>query len=238
MPAEIDDLRGAAALLHWDQSTYMPPGGAESRGRQLALLSRLAHERQADPSIGRLLDCSLLGRAQGADSDAAALIRVTRRDFDRAWRVPSAFVERLSEHTTATYHAWERARPANDFAAVRPMLEKTVELSRELAAYHPGYAHPCDALIDLAEDGMTVAAVWTLFTELRAAVPLIAAIRSRPEADASCLAGDFPESAQQAFGEKVNRAFGYDYARRQDKTAHPYMTAWAWRRAHHHPLQQ
>jgi hypothetical protein len=73
---------------------------------------------------------------------------------------------------------------------------------------------------------MTVAAVRTLFTELRAGlVPLIAAIRSRPEADARCLTGDFPESAQQAFGEKVIRAFGYDYTRgRQDKTAHPYMT--------------
>jgi carboxypeptidase Taq len=224
---EIDDLRGAAALLHWDQSTYMPPGGAESRGRQLALLSRLAHDRQADPSIGRLLDSlAPWAEAQGADSDAAALVRVTRRDFDRATRVPSAFVERLSEHTTATYHAWERARPANDFAAVRPMLEKTVELSRELAAYHPGCAHPCDPLVDLAEDGMTVAAVRTLFAELRVGlVPLIAAIRSRPEADNSCLAGDFPESAQQAFGEKVIRAFGYDYTRgRQDKTAHPYMT--------------
>ena len=224
---EIDDLHGAAGLLHWDQSTYMPPGGAVSRGRQLALLSRLAHDRQSDPAIGHLLDSlSPWAEAQGADSDAAALIRVTRRDFDRATRVPSAFIERLSEHTTATYHAWERARPANDFAAVRPMLEKTVELSRELAAYHPGYANPYDALVDLAEDGMTVAAVRTLFAELRAGlVPLIAAIRSRPEADASCLAGDFPEPVQQAFGENVIRAFGYDYTRgRQDKTAHPYMT--------------
>ena len=224
---EIDDLRGAASVLHWDQATYMPPGGAQSRGRQLALLTRLAHDRQADPDVGRLLDSlAPWAEAQGADSDAAALVRVTRRDYDRATRVPSAFVERLSAHTTAAYHAWERARPANDFAAVRPMLEKTVELSRELAAYHPGYAHPYDALIDLAEDGMTVAAVQALFTELRAGlVPLIKAIRARPEADGSCLAGEFPESAQQAFGEKVIRAFGYDYTRgRQDKTAHPFMT--------------
>jgi len=191
---EIDDLRGAAALLHWDQSTYMPPGGAQSRGRQLGLLSRLGHDRQSDPAIGRLLDSlQPWAEAQGEDSDAAALVRVTRRDFDRAMRVPSAFIEKLSEHTTATYHAWERARPANDFAAVRPLLEKTVELSRELAAYHIGYAHPYDALIDLAEDGMTVTGVQTLFAELRAGlVPLIAAIRSRPEADGSCLAGDFP----------------------------------------------
>src|SRR5262245_44637008 len=42
---EIDDLQRAGSLLHWDQATYMPPGGAPARGRQLATLSRLAHER-------------------------------------------------------------------------------------------------------------------------------------------------------------------------------------------------
>ena len=213
--------------MGWDQATYMPPGGAEARGRQLALLSRLGHERLVEPAIGRLLDAlAPWADAQGADSDVAALVRVTRRDFDRATRVPSAFIQRLSEHAAASYHAWERARPANDFAAMRPLLEKTVELSRELAAFHPGYAHPYDALIDLAEDGMTVATVRALFTELRAGlVPLIAAIRACPEIDDRCLEGAFPEAAQQAFGEKVIRAFGYDYERgRQDKTAHPFMT--------------
>ena len=223
----IEDLRGAEAVLNWDLATYMPPRGAEARGRQLALLSSLAHQQLTDPAIGRLLDSvTPWAEAQGTDSDAAALVRVTRRDYDRATRVPSAFVRRLAEHTAATYHVWERARPANDFAAVRPLLETTVELSRELAAFHPGYAHPYDALIDLAEDGMTVRAVRALFSDLRAGLaPLIEAIRARPQVDDSCLTGDFPERAQQAFGETVIRAFGYDFARgRQDKTAHPFMT--------------
>ena len=205
----------------------MPPGGAEARSRQMALISRLGHERLADPGVVRLLDSlAPWAEAQGADSDAAALVRVTRRDYERATRVPSAFIQRLSEHTATSYQVWERARPANDFAAVRPLLETTVELSRELAAFYTGYVNPYDALIDLAEDGMTVAAVRTLFTELRAGlVPLIEALRARPEPDDSCLTGDFPEPAQRAFGEKAIRAFGYDYTRgRQDKTAHPFMT--------------
>jgi carboxypeptidase Taq len=223
---EIEDLNRAGAVLYWDQATHMPRGGAEARGRQLGLLSRLAHERLTDPAIGRLLDAlAPWAEAQGADSDAAALVRVTRRDYDRATRVPAAFVQRLSEHTTKTYHVWERARPANDFAAVRPLLETTVELSRELASFHPGYAHPFDALIDIAEDGMTVAAVRALFAELRAGlVPLIASIRARPQFDDGCLRGDFPEAAQQAFGEQIVRSFGYDFGcGRQDKTAHPFM---------------
>jgi carboxypeptidase Taq len=30
---EISDLSGAAAVLNWDQATYMPTGGAVSRSR-------------------------------------------------------------------------------------------------------------------------------------------------------------------------------------------------------------
>lgn len=90
---EIEDLNRAGAVLYWDQATHMPRGGAEARGRQLGLLSRLAHERLNDPSIGRLLDTlTPWAEAQGVDSDAAALVRVTRRDDDRATRVPAAFV--------------------------------------------------------------------------------------------------------------------------------------------------
>ena len=53
---EINDLGSAASILHWDQTTYMPPGGAAARGRQLATLSRLAHEKFTDSQIGTLLD--------------------------------------------------------------------------------------------------------------------------------------------------------------------------------------
>src|SRR5438270_14002720 len=42
---EISDLHGAGAVLGWDHATYMPEGGADARGRQGALLYRLAHER-------------------------------------------------------------------------------------------------------------------------------------------------------------------------------------------------
>ena len=222
----IEDLRCAEQVLLWDQSTYMPEGGAEARGRQLALLSSMGHDRLTDPPIGKLLDSvTPWAEAQGTDSDEAALVRVTRRDYERAIRVPSSFMRKLSEHTSASYHAWQRARPANDFATMRPLLEKTVELSRELASFHPGYAHPFDPLIDLAEDGMTVDAVRTLFAELRAGlVPLIDQICARPAADDRCLHGDFPEEAQRDFGEIVARSFGYNFeCGRQDKTAHPFM---------------
>jgi carboxypeptidase Taq len=95
--AEINDLRSAASVLNWDQMTYMPPGGAAARGRQVATLEQIAHEKFTHPSIGRMLtELRSLERTFPADSDEAALIRVARRDYDRAVKVPPAFVAKFS----------------------------------------------------------------------------------------------------------------------------------------------
>ncbi len=51
---EIYDLQHTNALLTWDEATYMPPGGAAARGRQSALLARLAQQNAIDPALGKL----------------------------------------------------------------------------------------------------------------------------------------------------------------------------------------
>jgi carboxypeptidase Taq len=224
---EVNDLNSAASLLRWDQQTYMPAGGAPARGRQLATLSRLAHERFADAETGRLLDRA--ARETGTlayDSDDAALLRVTRREFDLAVRVPGEFISELNQHAALCYQAWTEARPANDFARVRPLLEKTLELSRQYADYFPGYDSIADPLIDLQDYGLKAASVRKIFGELRARlVPMVRAITSQAPADSRCLERNVPVDRQLAFGLDVIRRFGYDFTRgRQDLTHHPFMT--------------
>lgn len=224
---EIDNLNSAVDLLSWDQSTYMPPGGAAARGRQIATLSQLAHEKFTDPVIGKLLD-QLRPYEEGLpyDSDDAALIRVTRREYERQTRVPADFIARLNEHTTLSYQTWTEARPANDFARMRPLLEKTLDLSRQFADFFPGYDHIADPLIDGNDYGMKASSVRQVFSELREAlVPLVKTIISQPSADDSFLKRYYPEEKQLTFGLEVIKHYGYDFQRgRQDKTPHPFMT--------------
>jgi carboxypeptidase Taq len=227
---EISDIGGASAVLGWDQATYMPAGGAAARARQGATLSRLAHEKFTDPAIGKLLD----GLAAYADrrpyaSDDASLVRVVRRDYDKAIRVPAEFMARWSEMGSASYDAWTRARPANDFATMRPFLEKALDFSRRYADYLGPYQHVADPLIDEPDPGMTVASVRALFAELRAVlVPMVRAIAEQPLADDSCLRGSFPEAKQIELALTAIRRFGYDFERgRLDKTHHPFCTKFA-----------
>jgi carboxypeptidase Taq len=224
---EIGDLEFAGAVLGWDQATYMPQGGAAARGRQAAMLSRMAHEKSVDSGLGKLLDeIEPRARLLPEDSDDRSLIRFARRDFEKAVKVPPDHVERASALRAAAFDAWTRARPANDFAAVRPFLEQNVELSREYAGYFAPYRHIADPMIDDFDPGMTTESIRALFDALRRElVPLVRAICDQPPIDDRCLHGTFPEPAQIDFGVAVVKRLGYDFARgRIDKTHHPFCT--------------
>ena len=224
---EAYDLKGARALMFWDQSTYMPPGGAPARGRQTALMARLYQEKMSDPAIGRLLDqLHHYEESLPYDSDDASLIRVTRREYERRVKIPAAFMARYYQHIADTYQAWTKARPVNDFAMVQPYLEKMLDLSQEWAEYFPGYEHIADPLIDHYDEGMQASTIRALFDELRQQLlPIMQAITSQAPAEDTCLRQHFPEERQLAFGQGVVKQLGFDFERgRQDKTHHPFMT--------------
>src|SRR5262249_4129592 len=131
---ELGVLNSCAAVLSWDQHTYMPAKGAALRGEQMAFLAALSHQKFTDPKVGELL-----GAVQGSElvkdpvSDAAANVREWRRAYDRATKIPQSLVEELARVTTAAQQAWEVAKKKNDFPTFRPHLEKVVELKRQEA---------------------------------------------------------------------------------------------------------
>ncbi len=224
---EISDLRAAGAVLGWDQATYMPAGGAAARGRQMAMLSRLAHERSVAPVIGRLIEALVpYGEGLSPDCDDARLIRVTRRNYEKAAKVPPDYVARASAHSAASYQAWTQARPANDFKVMVPYLEGTLDLSREYSEFFTPYAHIADPHIDDADEGMTTASIRKLFGDLkRGLLPLVDAICAQPEADDSCLHRNFASPGQLEFARRAAGRMGYDFNRgRLDLTHHPFCT--------------
>jgi carboxypeptidase Taq len=226
--ATIVDLRSARDVLGWDQETYMPSGGAGGRAEVIATLSRLAHERFVSSTTRDLLNAAapLLDRLP-ADSDDAALIRVTRRDVDRARKLPADFVAETARAASQSIQVWREARPRNDFATFRPYLERMVEFARRSADYLGYTEHPYDALLDEYEPEMTSRQVATLFAQLRdGTVPLLRAIVSRATAvDAGVLRQEYAEDPLRRFALAIIQAFGYDLDRgRLDTSAHPFST--------------
>jgi carboxypeptidase Taq len=214
---ELADLGHAGHLMGWDQQVVMPPEGMAARGHALGTIQRLAHERLVAPELGALLDA--------AGPEDALLVRVVRRDHERARRVPGELTEAIVRAGTEGYAAWLEARARNDFGHFEPALRRNIELARRYAGCFPDSEHPYDALLDRFEPGATAAQIAALFARLRdGLVPLLSQIALQP--DPPALSGDFPIAGQREIGLEIVTAMGFDPASwRLDDAVHPFASS-------------
>jgi len=226
--AEVTDLTRAAMVLEWDQETYMPPGGVQGRAEQLSTLLTLSHVKFTSDEVGKLIE-DLEDELAGApfDSDDASIVRVTRRDYDQARKLPPELVAEIARAGSVARPVWEKARHDENFGLFAPYLEKNVELNRRIADALGYKDRPYDALIDRSEPGMTTAQLGAIFDELKAAiVPLVADIKQHADAvDDSVLYRGFDPDLQVSYALDLVKRLGYDLERgRQDISTHPFST--------------
>ena len=215
--AEVSDLERTVVVLGWDHEVVMPPAGAESRGELNATIGRLAHERFTDDGVAELLDS-----AQPRDELERDVVRMVRRDFDKARRVPGELVAELARTAVAARTAWLDARARDDFAVFAPFLERNLELRRRYSACFPDADDPYDPLLDDYEPGLSTAELRDALTRLRdGLVPLVA---RAPETDDAVVRGPFPVAEQRALVRTVLHAVGVDdESWRLDDAVHPFQ---------------
>jgi carboxypeptidase Taq len=225
--AEISDLRRTLLLLSWEQRVTMPPGGTEARANALATLGRTEHERFVDAEIGHLLErLRPYEESLEYDSDDASLIRVVRRDWEKARREPSELrAERLRAGSLA-HGVWVEARATNDFARFLPALERNFDIRKRYAACFEWEDSPYTPLLDDFEPFMTTTDVAAVFDVLRPALAEI--VRNAPRIDASFLDVPFAHDRQRVFAERLASTVGLDEdAWRLDTSAHPFCTSFS-----------
>ncbi len=228
LAAELEDLRNIEAVLGWDQSVYMPPGGAEERGMQSATLGRIMHEKLTSDEVGQLIaDLEAEVGDLNAETDEARMVKVAKRNYEKQTKVPLPLLIESIKATTMGHEAWVKAREQSDFSIFQPHLEKIVDLRKQYADLFKPYDHIYDPLLDDFEPGMKTIEVQEIFNELRPQqVALIQAIAEKQPPDNSFIKQDYDEEKQELFGRYVITRFGYDWNRgRLDVTAHPFTTS-------------
>jgi carboxypeptidase Taq len=215
---EIADLGHAEAIADWDARVSMPPEGAEARANVVATLTRISHERFTSDEVG-----DLLTGLDGVDDETdAALVRLTRREWERARRVPGELAAEMAHASGVAVAAWDKAKAGSDFASFVPHLERQLELKLRYIECFPKLESPYDVVLDEYEEGMTTAEVQRVFDRLKEVLlPLIA-----EHADSgAALEGPFPVERQKQASRLVLDAFGWEPDRwRIDETPHPFAS--------------
>mgnify|MGYP002620893352 FL=1 len=225
LSARVNDLLCAANLLTWDARTQMPPGGAATRGQQIATLKSLARELILSGDMRRACDAALTATdGQPSDMPARAEALAVAAAIDHQSRLPARLLQAQAETAPVAQAAWAEARARSDFGLFLPWLERTVALAREQAECLGYTNHPYDPMVAIFEPGETASSLSTLFGELRAGLrPILAAARRQSPPRSDFLFRDFPEDAQRAFAHELAMLLGYDFTRgRLDTAVHPF----------------
>jgi carboxypeptidase Taq len=228
---EIDDLNKAGSLLAWDREVIMPKGGINERIAQMTTISSLSHRMFTSDELGDLIE-KAAAELNGADyeSKEASLIRLLRRTYADARKLPADFVARSSTISGQAREAWVKARAENDFPHFRPWLEQIVELCQEMAELYGYEDEKYDALLDKYETAMKTAEVRSIFEAVKAElVPLREAIENSPvKIDDGILHQPFEIERQKTFARSIAEAIGYDFNRGHIGTVvHPFAISFS-----------
>jgi carboxypeptidase Taq len=224
----ISNVSHAEELLSWDQQVMMPDEGTPARSRQLSALSAVEHDLLTADELGVLLD-----ELDGTDLDdeRAAVVREVRREHDRAVRVPTDLVERISAASSEALTAWREAKEADDFDAFAPHLAELIDLERQYAAHVDPDRDPYEVLFEEYEPCLSLPRAEAVLTDLRdAVVPLVEEIRaSDADLATDAFSGTFATDRQEALMRDALDLLGYPWERgRLDEAPHPFSTGTAY----------
>jgi carboxypeptidase Taq len=223
--AELADLTSIEMLLQWDQLVMMPADGAGARAQQLGALARMTHARSTAAELGEWL-----GELQGASLEDLDrdIVRLARRDWERARRVPEELAVELARASTDGQECWQLARANDDFSAFAPALERNVELAQERGrCLAEDGQSPYEALLGDYDFGLRAQDLRRVFGELAQALPPLVAEATVASPRRSL---EVPVDTQQTAVAGILRRLGVDAESwRVDVSTHPFTT-WIGRR--------
>jgi len=211
-----------------------------ARGKQLAVLATIAHEKATDPQLGRLIEestkdlqeymstCSTATDNREDLQTAQRLLELEKKSYAKSTCIPVTLAAHKAALEASAYSAWVKARETNDFAAFAPSLRDCFDTAKQIADLQRGDNQEIglySQMLDEFEMGMPAERIDVLFAEVQTAlVPFIAKIRASDNAPSlDPLKGNFPIDAQKTMSQKIVKAIGFDENHgRIDVSVHPF----------------
>ncbi len=222
--SKISDVSHSIAVLHWDKETYIPKKGIQRRAQQIATLSGIAHEMAISKDLGNLL--VQLNEGNSLTENEKKNVAQSLKLYQKITKLSKDHVIKLSKTTSKAFHAWHKAKEAEDYSIFAPHMKEVVSLKREEAEMLGYDDHPYDALLDAYEAGEKSANLDKLFADVKAQlVDFVQEIAAKDQVAHDFMDQSFDKDAQWDLGIDLLQQMGYDFDKgRQDIAPHPFTT--------------
>ena len=222
---KICAINHATALIYYDGETTAPPDTTENRTHALGVLNEDMFKLRAGDETVELLEY-LDERKFDLTVRERRTVEFMLKEIKKKKLIPlDEYVEYENLLIEAQY-VWREAVEESNFKKIRPFMERIFDVSRAFAGYCSPDMDPYEYCLDTYEEGLTIETCDTLFESIRnEIVPLLQAIKEKPQVDDSCVKGDFPVEAQEALAFYLMELVGLNMNRVGLGTAeHPFTT--------------
>lgn len=220
--SNLDHLR---AIAQWDEAVMMPVGSGEIRANALSTLAGMMHEMKISQELGECI--------QAAKNDSITdpwqlkNIEWIEKNYLRATVVPAQLIAESTKARMASEQAWREMRAQNNWKDFKPLLQKTFDYVREIAALQAQAlgCDPFDALIDEYSPGISQKLIDPIFSQLKNELPprIEKIIESQKNESMIKPTGHFPIDSQRQLGLDLMQALGFDFQKgRLDISHHPF----------------
>jgi carboxypeptidase Taq len=223
--ATLYNLQHLEAMAEWDEAVMMPVGSGEVRAKAMATLATVMHELQTSAQLGECI--------QEAKNDSIKdpwqlkNIELIEKNYLRATAVPGHLVAESTQARMACQQAWRQLRALNNWKEFKPLLQKTFNLTREIAVLQAEalQCDPYDALIDEHSRGFKRENIDPIFATLKKELPPRIEKIMAIQKEESYLKpkGPFSIEKQRQLGLDLMQALGFDFQQgRLDVSHHPF----------------
>lgn len=222
---ETANISHAVTLLYWDMETIMPKEGFNGHSDSLAYLSTESFKRSTSQELGSMLLTLMEPQEFDAlDDDWKFIVKTMKKDFDENKRVPVDFYNEFVKTQSEAGIAWQEAKKNSDFSIYAPLLEKMIEMTKQMTKYQHPDKDVYDALLDTYEKGMDSATYNRIFNELKEGLlPLLNKILAAPAPDVSAFNKKYDITAQKKVEKFLLEYIGFSFDKGcTGETEHPF----------------
>lgn len=222
--SHISALNGALGLIHWDGATGAPKASIDMRSRNIGILGGEAFKMSVDPAFKELVK-EICDNKDEVDSVTYETARLYLKDIEKTEKIPPQEMQAYMELRSKSQQVWEEAREKDDFNLFAPYLKKVYEYAIKFAEYTGYKDHPYNAVLDMFEEGITVADLDAFFAELKETiVPLLKRIQKEGRTlRTDFLSRKYDIEAQKKLNMELLDLIGFDLNRGMMKeSAHPF----------------
>ena len=225
---QLQALREASGVLHWDAATMMPKSSASAaaRGEQIAALDELCHNILNSNRTSDLLDDA--ENQNNLNNWQTANLREMRHLWTHSSAVSSNLVAALSKASTKCEVKWRSARTESDYEGIKPFLSEVLKLIKESAIAKSEVldCSPYEALMDKYTPGLRQTTINPIFSDLEEFLPdfLNAVLEKQALVELPrSPRGPFPLSQQRSIGHSLMEILGFNFNQgRLDVSLHPF----------------